>query len=85
MSLIGLYFLHSTSVLSFDIDIVLTLSIVIWSIFDPGIYDGHHSQRWIIVFSLHIKLYMCDTPRSLYEAESVFTFFKILDNNKLQI
>ena len=71
-----LYFIHSTSVLPFYIDVVLTLSIVIWSIFVPGIYDGHHSQRWIIVFYLHIKLYMCDTPRSLYETESVFTFLK---------
>ena len=32
MSLIVLYFLHSTSVLSFHIDVVLTLSIITWSV-----------------------------------------------------
>ena len=60
MSQIVFYFLHSTSVLSFYIDVVLTLSIILW---DIKIYEKHiknNDKLFFIMSNLqtysHLKL-----------------------------
>ena len=64
MSLIELYFLHSTSVLSFYIDVVLTLSIVT----DQGfVYCNENTPCTVLLLSLYYKFFQGDiVVRAIY-------------------